>query len=218
MANEHPKHTRRFLRREPLPRVSGSLFGYLRDADIATMEVDPHEHVEETVKNRRATRRLLYLLILLAFVLGAALGIFAQRVEVNDHRNSKSNDFSHATACLILGGTPDKKKYHDYLQAIRSDYPDCPTYTPPPSPSPSVSVRTRVLPGRTTTRDVPMPGPTVTQGAPPPSVRIVVRPGPTVTRTRTKTVRPTCPLAVDGKCVTLPVGAVAPQASNNPRG
>lgn len=194
------------LRRRHLPQVKGNPFGYIRTGDVIEMLTDPAEHVEETVKNRRATRRLAYVVLALGLVLGLAIGIFAARVSSSDARNSRSNDFSHALACLVLSVTKDTPVVHGFLTVARRDYPDCPGYNPPPTPTPSTTTKT-VRP-RTNTSVIRVPGGlrtvVVTPGKPP--ARVVTKPGGTSTKTRTKTVTttPSCVVNALGQCLTLP--------------
>lgn len=214
---ETPEQT---WRRKRLPKLRGSVFGYIGESDLAEMRADPGQVIEEVIRNRRGVRRLAYMVILLALCVGVALGIFVARIIASDHRNEKSNQFSHDTACLFLANIPpDDKVAHTYLHNLRLQYPDCPDFAAPPKPTPSTTTRTEVvhrpgavvtLPGGQTTVIAPGgtatvtgPGGVVTKIVPGPTVTRRV-PGPTVTRTRTKTVAPSCVVSVTGHCVSLP--------------
>jgi hypothetical protein len=92
-----------------------------------------------------------------------------ERSRLADERNQKTQDFSRATACLILSNPKVPPKYREYINTIRRDYPDCPndkhigepSATPSPTPKPHPTVEA-VLPPPATV----VPGPTVTTTAP----------------------------------------------------
>lgn len=194
---DHPEPTWR------APKIPGWLFRRIRPGDF---DGDTAELAIEVVRNRRGLRRLAYAVIALSVALALALVILVVRIQASDKRTAKGNDFSHATACLFLANVPDGPLVHHYLKIARTDYPDCPSYTPPRA-TPSATVTT-TAPGkvRTSVRTVPgRPGTTVSMSGP-------GAPGSTVyrtrvrnhTRTKTVTATPTCAVAVLGKCVSLP--------------